>query len=48
MTHPTTLIEFMQLYSTEEACRKAIFEHRWPDGFVCPRCGHRQAGLPPS
>jgi Transposase zinc-ribbon domain len=40
MTHPRTLIEFMQLYPDEEDCRRAIFEHRWPDGFVCPRCGH--------
>jgi transposase-like protein len=43
MEHPTTLIEFMQLYPTEEACRQAIFEHRWPRGFVCPRCGHDRA-----
>jgi transposase-like protein len=43
MGHPTTLIEFMELYPTDEACRRAIFEHRWPDGFVCPRCGQRRA-----
>jgi len=43
MTHPKTLIEFMQLYPTEDACRQAIFEHRWPDGFVCPSCGHDRA-----
>jgi predicted RNA-binding Zn-ribbon protein involved in translation (DUF1610 family) len=43
MDHPTTLIEFMQLYPTEDACRQAIFEHRWPEGFLCPRCGHRLA-----
>jgi len=41
--HPRTLIEFMQFYPTEDACRQAIFEHRWPEGFLCPRCGHRQA-----
>ena len=43
MDHPRTLIEFMQIYPTEDACRKAIFEHRWPEGFLCPRCGQRQA-----
>ena len=32
-----------QLYPTEDACRQSIFAHRWPNGFVCPRCGHRQA-----
>ena len=34
MDHPKTLIEFMELYRTEEQCRQAIFEHRWPGGFV--------------
>jgi transposase-like protein len=43
MAHPKTLIEFMQLYPTEDACREAIFEHRWPDGFVCPHCEHQHA-----
>ena len=31
MDHPRGLIEFMELYATEEACAKAIFEHRWPE-----------------
>ena len=43
MDHPRTLIEFMELYRTEEQCRQAIFEHRWPSGFACPRCGHDRA-----
>jgi len=43
MDHPKTLIEFMELYPTEEDCRQAIFEHRWPQGFVCARCGHTHA-----
>ncbi|MGD0998813.1 MAG: IS1595 family transposase [Thermoleophilia bacterium] len=43
MTHPKTLIEFMQLYPTEEDCRRAIFEHRWPHGFSCRRCGQERA-----
>ena len=41
--HPRTLIEFMELYPTEEACREALFAHRWPRGFRCPRCGHEKA-----
>jgi len=28
--HLKTLIDFMQTYPTEEDCRQAIFEHRWP------------------
>jgi len=41
--HPKTLIDFMQMYPTEEDCRQAIFEHRWPQGFSCRRCGHERA-----
>jgi transposase-like protein/ribosomal protein L37AE/L43A len=43
MEHPVTLVEFMEMYPTEEACRGALFEHRWKDGFRCPRCGHTMA-----
>jgi hypothetical protein len=43
MRHPRTLIEFMQMYPSEEDCRQAIFEHRWPQGFRCRRCGHERA-----
>jgi len=43
MRHPKTLIEFMEMYPTEEDCRQAIFEHRWPQGFTCRRCGHERA-----
>jgi Transposase zinc-ribbon domain len=29
---------FERLYPDEEACRKAWFAWRWPEGFECPRC----------
>src|SRR5271168_1647991 len=29
---------FEQRYPNEEACRKAWFAWRWPEGFKCPRC----------
>jgi len=29
---------FEQRYPDEEACRKAWFALRWPEGFKCPRC----------
>ena len=38
MKGPETLMEFMDMYQTEEDCRQALFAHRWPDGFSCPRC----------
>lgn len=43
MDSPKTLIGFMEMYRTEEDCRQALFEHRWPDGYRCPRCGHDRA-----
>ena len=29
-------------FGTEEQCRTALLRLRWPDGFVCPCCGHRE------
>lgn len=36
------LLEFQRRFRTEAACRKHLFKLRWPDGFECPRCGHRE------
>lgn len=41
--YPRTILEFEQRFATEEACRKYLFQLRWPEGFSCPRCGHGQA-----
>jgi len=35
-----TLIEFNGSYGTEEQCRQHLYNNRWPDGFVCPKCSH--------
>src|SRR5437870_3100440 len=40
---PKTLREFQTTFGTEEACQKYLAACRWPDGFVCPRCGQRRA-----
>ncbi len=32
---------FRKAFGTEEQCRAALVRLRWPDGFVCPSCGHR-------
>jgi len=43
MTKPyknMSLVDFQKKFKSEKACRKRLFEIRWPDGFVCPRCGH--------
>lgn len=31
--------EFQEQFQTEEACEKYLFEKRWPQSFVCPKCG---------
>src|SRR3990172_3828592 len=36
---PTTIMEFQRRFSNEEECLKYLINSRWPDGFVCPRCG---------
>ena len=41
--YPGTLLEFEERFGTDEACREYLFQLRWPDGFVCPRCGHEKA-----
>lgn len=35
--------EWTQRFSTREACLEEIARHRWPQGFLCPRCGHDHA-----
>src|SRR5208337_2273401 len=36
------LAEFNVRYGSEEQCHAALTQMRWPDGFVCPKCGGRQ------
>jgi hypothetical protein len=40
---PKTLREFQAKFASEEACRQYLASCRWPDGFVCLRCGNRRA-----
>lgn len=41
--YPRTLMEFEQRFSSEQDCRDYLYHLRWPDGFVCPRCGYQEA-----
>jgi transposase-like protein len=34
-----SLGDFLARYGSEEQCHALLVELRWPDGFVCPRCG---------
>jgi transposase-like protein len=40
--YPRTLLELEHRFATDQACRDYLFALRWPDGFVCPRCGGRE------
>ena len=36
---PLSFKEFRTKFATEEDCRNYLFEERFPEGFVCPKCG---------
>ena len=36
-----TFKDFRVRFATEDACRDYLFQERFPDGFVCPKCGGR-------
>lgn len=42
--YPMTFDEFIKRFMTEEQCRDYLYQLRWPDGFVCPKCA--QTGKP--
>jgi transposase-like protein len=37
-----SLVEFQDRYGSEQQCAAAFERWRWPEGFVCPRCGQRE------
>jgi transposase-like protein len=41
--YPQTVLELDERFATEEACRDYLVSLRWPNGFVCPRCGNSEA-----
>lgn len=38
-----SLREYMSKFSDEEACIDFLKEKKWPNGFICPKCGATQA-----
>jgi transposase-like protein len=36
-----SLKQFLSDYGTEEQCEQTLEHWRWPNGFVCPSCGHQ-------
>lgn len=43
MKYPGSMQEFMDQFSTEEACLEYLSTVRWVDGFKCPYCRHTKA-----
>ena len=39
---PATMLEFQRWFSDEKACVDYLYQSRWPEGFVCPKCGSRK------
>ena len=40
---PKSVSEFQAWFGADEACLRYLIDSRWPDGYLCPRCGHRKA-----
>jgi transposase-like protein len=40
---PASLLDFQTVFPDEETCRHYLVESRWPDGFLCPHCGGKEA-----
>lgn len=41
--YPRSLREFQRRFPDDAACGEHLARTRWPEGFVCPRCGGREA-----
>lgn len=36
-----TLFQFQQLFPNDQACYDHLAKLKWPDGFICEKCGHK-------
>jgi transposase-like protein len=41
-SYPANMADFMDMFATEDACLEYLSLVRWPDGYVCPRCGSQK------
>jgi transposase-like protein len=37
--YPQTWVQFVDWFPDEESCERFLERLRWPDGYICPRCG---------
>ncbi|MGB6484434.1 MAG: IS1595 family transposase [Candidatus Acidiferrales bacterium] len=42
MDKPKTLRDAIRYFQDEQVCINAVAELRWPNGPICPKCGHRE------
>lgn len=40
--YPMSISELESQFNTEEACQQYLISLRWPDGYICPRCGNKK------
>jgi transposase-like protein len=41
--YPASMMDFADIFPTEEACLEYLALMRWPDGYACLRCGSKEA-----
>src|SRR5665213_304941 len=41
----SSVLEFQTRFADEASCALFLFEKRWPNGFICPKCSQNHAGL---
>jgi transposase-like protein len=42
MEKPRTLQQAIQYFSNEQVCIDTVAGLHWPQGTVCPKCGHKE------
>ncbi len=40
-----SFFEWQNRFQTEQNCHDYLLELKWPNGFICPRCGHEHANF---
>jgi transposase-like protein len=44
--YPMTFDKFIKRFVTEQQCREYLYQLRWPEGFVCPKCKEHKKAWP--
>lgn len=41
--YPITVIDFQDMFPTDQACYEYLYLVKWPEGFVCPYCQYTES-----